>query len=118
MNVAPRIQSYCCPACGGFIGEAAPIQSVIDAERSWVSKAILEALAKPVGKRMRRDALIEMIYQLEDEPENSVTSFNVSLHHLRRRLKGFGWMILREGSKGPVGERGACYRLVPAEVGA
>ncbi|MDP9809385.1 hypothetical protein J2W42_002233 [Rhizobium tibeticum] len=113
MNVQPRIQTYSCPCCGGLIGEAAPIQSIIDAERSWVAKAILETLAKPVGRRVRRDSLIEAIYQLEDEPENSRNSFAVTLSLLRKRLSPFGWMIQREGSKGPMGERGACYRLIP-----
>jgi hypothetical protein len=113
MNAHPRIQSYCCASCGGFIGEAAPIETIIEAERSWVAKAILQTLSRPVGKRVRRDALIEAVYQLEDEPENAVRSFAVVLSRLRKRLEGFGWMIQREGSKGPSGERGAIYRLLP-----
>lgn len=117
MNAHPRIQAYTCPCCQGFIGEAAPIQAVIEAERSWVSKAILETLSKPVGRRVRRDALIEAIYQLEDEPDNSSNSFAVTLSHLRKRLSVYGWMIKREGSRGPTGEGGAVYRLIPAEAG-
>lgn len=113
MNVAVRIEAYSCPCCGGLIGEAAPIQSVIDAEKSWVSKAILETLSKPVGRRVRRDTLIEAIYQIEDEPENARVVFGVTLTRLRRRLEAFGWMIHREGSKGPQGGRGAIYRLMP-----
>lgn len=118
MAASPRIKSYCCPACGGFIGEAAPIQSVIDAEKSWVSKAILDALSKPIGKLKRRDALIEAIYQFEDEPDGAVNSFSATLSRLRKRLKAFGWAIVMEGSRGPSGERGACYRLIPAEASA
>ncbi|MBD9372793.1 winged helix-turn-helix domain-containing protein [Rhizobium sp. ARZ01] len=113
MNVAARIETYSCPCCGGSIGEAAPIQSIIDAEKSWVSKAILETLSKPVGKRVRRDALIEAIYQFEDEPDNAVMVFRVKLTRLRKHLGAFGWMIQREGSKGPQGGRGAVYRLLP-----
>lgn len=99
------------------MGEAAPIQAIIDAERSWVAKAILEALSKPVGRRVRRDALIEAIYQLEDEPQGASKVFSVTLSRIRKRLKGFGWIVLREGSKGPSSERGACYRLIPEVVG-
>lgn len=117
MNVVARVQSYTCPCCGGFIGEAAPVQSIIDAEKLWVAKAILETLSKPVGKRVRRDALIEAIYQLEDEPENPVNNFAVTLSRLRKRLSPFGWMIQREGSAGSIGEGGAVYRLIPLEAG-
>ena len=116
-NIAPRIQSFTCPCCGGHIGEAAPIQAVIDAERSWVSRAILEALSKPVGRRVRRDSIIQAIYQLADEPENSRETFAVTLSGLRKRLMAFGWMIRREGSRGPQGDGGAVYRLIPTEAG-
>ncbi|NLS03593.1 helix-turn-helix domain-containing protein [Rhizobium sp. P32RR-XVIII] len=117
MNVVARVQTYTCPCCGGFIGEAAPIQAVIDSEKSWVSKAILEALSKPVGKRMRRDALIEAIYQLDDEPDGAANSFRVTLSHLRRRVQQYGWLIQTEGSKGSVQGLGAVYRLIPVEAG-
>lgn len=113
MNAHPRVQTFSCPCCGGFIGEAAPIETVVEAEQSWVAKSILQTLSRPVGKRVRRDALIEAVYQLEDEPENPARSFAVVLSRLRKRLEAFGWMIQREGSKGPAGERGAIYRLLP-----
>jgi len=113
MNAHPRIQAFNCPCCGGFIGEAAPIEAIVEAERSWVAKSILQTLSRPVGKRVRRDALIEAVYQLEDEPDDAARSVSVVLSRLRKRLEAYGWMIKREGSKGPAGERGAMYRLLP-----
>jgi two-component SAPR family response regulator len=113
LNRVPQTEAYQCPCCGSQMGEAAPIRAVIEAERSWVSKAILESLSKPIGRRVRRDSLIEAIYQVNDEPEYATKTFAVTLSRLRKRLEGFGWMIQREGSKGPQGERGAVYRLLP-----
>lgn len=117
--MATRQQPYTCPCCKGYIGEAAPISDVIAAEASWVSQAILEALSKPVGRRVRRDRIIEAIYQQSDEPENSLTVFAVTMVKLRRRLKTSGWCIVTDGSKGgPAGDGGALYRLIPLEKAA
>lgn len=113
LNRLPLTEAHTCPCCGGPIGEAAPIAAVIDAEKSWVSKAILEVLSRPVGKRVRRDAIIEAIYQLEDEPETAEQVFRTTMTGLRKRIEAFGWMIKREGSKGPQRSSGSLYRLIP-----
>ena len=109
MNVAPRIQSYCCPTCKGFIGEAAPIEAVIEISAPK-QKAILTALASPVGRTVSRTDLITAVYP-GYPPSNPVKVFHVHLNRLRNNIERFGWMIKSEGHKG------TAYRLIPTGEG-
>lgn len=113
MSASPRTEAFTCPCCGGQIGEAAPIEAVIEAESSWVCQAILKALSEPVGQRRRRQELVEAIYRDRRQPQHANNGFKVALSHLRKRVEAFGWMIERKGSKGPEDHTGAVYRLIP-----
>ncbi|WP_084682924.1 helix-turn-helix domain-containing protein [Neorhizobium vignae] len=115
MNVAPRIQSFCCPTCGGFIGEAAPIEAVIDAQTSPVSKAILTALSSPIGKHMTRDDIVSAVWPRR-KPDDPANNFRVTLYSLRKRLTPVGWSIVCERSRGLSDENGSFYRLIPTEA--
>ncbi len=111
--MASRIQAYTCPCCKGFIGEAAPLDEIIAAEGPFVSKTILEMLAKNVGRGVRRDDLIVAIYRGAKEPEKAGDVVRQTICRLRKRLDAYGWCILTVPSSGASGEGGALYRLTP-----
>lgn len=121
-NPIPRPDTFSCPCCGGYIGEAAPIEMVVDAISPTVERAILIRLSKSLSRPVPRDTLIDFIYSDDRNggPDNAQNVFAVSISRLRRRLAAFGWTIQTiggGGGRGGVGD-GANYRLVPTEAGA
>lgn len=115
MNHIPQTTQYVCPCCKGFIGEAAPIDQVIDAEQSRVSKRILSALSNPVGSRVSIAAITRYIW-LNKQPSNPEAVFRVTMVALRKRLDSYGWAIICDRSRGIDEHGGSFYRLIPAEV--
>lgn len=106
MNAAPRIRSYCCPTCHGFIGEAAPIDAVLNSEMAPKRKAILQALSSPVGKTVSREDLMAVVFPTY-QPSDPKKVFHIHMRRARNVAEQFGWMIKSEGY------RGTAYRLLP-----
>lgn len=106
MNAHPRIATYTCPCCKGVLGEAAPIETVIEAETAPKRKAILKALAAPVGKTVSRDDLMTVVFPTF-QPAEPKRVFHIHLRRTRQKAEEFGWMIKSEGY------RGTTYRLLP-----
>ncbi len=120
MNIAPRIQSYCCPACGGFIGEAAPIGDVLDSMMDSHRKIILSVLSKKPGRIVDKNRLIEAVYgdRADGGPDSTDSAINVHLHRLRKDLSAFGWSIICIGRNSGDFGHGGSYKLMPMEVSA
>lgn len=117
MNVIPQVQSYTCPCCHGYIGEAAPIDAVLERVSRGQQKAILEILAKRVGKTVAKDSVLSVLFdgRADGGPDNAAHVLAVQISYLRKFVGTYGWSILTTG-----GGRGAStfYRLVPTEAGA
>jgi len=115
MNARPRIQSYCCPACGGFIGEAAPIDEVKKAISSPSRRCILDLLAADVGRHRTRLDMQSALSQLGRTARVlSPKNIHVQVCNLRKEIEPFGWTIANS-TGAPFA---AQYRLVPTEAGA
>lgn len=115
MAVSPRIQSYCCPACGGFIGEAAPIEQVKKSITAPAQRLIFDLLARSVGVPVMREAIIDRIYggRSDGGPETADLIMKSQVSKLRRILESWGWTI--SVSKGGSGNF-AQWRLIPVEA--
>lgn len=110
-----RVKRYSCPCCGGHIGEAASIDSVSDAISSPTRNAILEMLARSIGRPVRRDAMIDRLYgdRADGGPDRAVNILMVQVSRLRREIEPFGWTI--SNGRGGSGEL-AQWRLIPTEA--
>ena len=117
MNIVPQLQSYVCPCCQGFIGEAAPIELVVERVPRGQQKAILELLSKRVGRTVAKSSVISVLFESRADggPDLADNVINVQMSHLRKSIGPFGWSIVTTG-----GGRGSetSYRLIPTEAGA
>lgn len=117
MNVVARVQTYSCPCCGGSIGEAAPIDAVLERVPRGQQKSILELLSKRAGRTVDKESVLSILYddRADGGPENPSLVIAAQLSYLRKFLGPYGWSIVTSG-----GGRGSqtCYRLIPTEVGA
>jgi hypothetical protein len=117
MNIIPQVQSYTCPCCQGFIGEAAPIEMVIERVPRGQQKAILELLAKRIGRTVAKTSLLSVLFESRADggPELADNVINAQMSYLRKSIAPFGWSVVTSG-----GGRGSetSYRLIPTEVGA
>ncbi|MFN3337244.1 MAG: winged helix-turn-helix domain-containing protein, partial [Thermomicrobium sp.] len=111
-----RIQTFCCPACGGFIGEAAPLDQVMESVTQPSRRLILGMLAKPPGAVVLRDRILDRLYghRADGGPETGDHVVKAMVSQLRRQIEPFGWTIT--GSRGGSGNL-AQWRLVPREAG-
>lgn len=119
MNIQSKIQSFTCPCCRGFIGEAAPIEMVLSAVSSTTGRKILEKLSTKVGKQFHRDEIIDFVYASDPSggPDDAAGTFSVTLFRLRQTISDFGWTIEKKGGGGH-GEFSTpgLYRLIPTEA--
>lgn len=115
MNVVARVQSFTCPCCGGFIGEAAGIDQVREAITAPAHRIIFDLLSRSIGSPVMRDRVMERMYggRADGGPDNAGKVLAVQVSQLRRKLQPFGWTI--SGSSGGVGEF-AQWRLIPTEA--
>lgn len=112
MNVAPRIQSFCCPTCRGYIGEAAPLDKVAELITSDQQRYVFDALAKKPGENVGRVRLYKAMYGHRGAlPANPSHGFANLISALRAKLEPHGWMI--ECTNGARRGGRAVYRLLP-----
>lgn len=116
MNAHPRIQTFTCPCCKGFIGEAAPIEQVREYVTAPSRRLILDMLSKRIGAPVLRDNIMSRMYgsRADGGPESGDTVLKVMVSQLRRQIEPYGWTIT--GSRGGSGEL-AQWRLIPLEAG-
>jgi hypothetical protein len=108
MNVAPRIQTYCCPSCGNTIGEASPVERIKDADLTRQQRVIIEALSSPIGDWVRVTALEKAIYERNETGRELAVhrqSISVQISKAQSVLHELGWFI--------ASDRRGCYRLIP-----
>ena len=114
MNVASRITSYCCPSCGGFIGEAAPL-SEVEKHISGHRLRILHFMATRIGKHVSRGDIEAHLYdgRKDGGPMRSAAVVHVEIGRLRNAIAPFGWTITAGNGRGAR----SLYRLIPLEAG-
>lgn len=114
MNIIPQVQSYTCPCCQGFIGEAAPLDAVAK-QIGGNRLLILKFLASRVGAQTSRDEIEAHLYggRKDGGPVRSRAVVHVEIGRLRKAIAPFGWTIV--GGNG-AGSR-SLYRLIPTETG-
>lgn len=117
MNIQPRLQTITCPCCGGFMGEAAPIEAVREAVTSPVKRSIFEELSRQPGQPVSRDVLRTATYAHRRgvAAENADHVLKVQVSQLRRCIEPYGWTIsTNKGGSGNLAQ----WRLIPMEAGA
>lgn len=109
MNVQTRLQPITCPCCGGFLGEAAPIEAMRAHFSDGEFKAI-KALASSGETGLTPGDLAFKLHHKDDTATRQ--KMRILICALRRKVEKFGYYI-------PGGTRGriAVYRLLPVEAG-
>lgn len=112
MSPNPRIQTYTCPCCGGDIGEAAPIEQVVENVTQPSRRLILSMLADKPGASVFRDRIIDRLYgsRADGGPDAADNLIKSIVSQLRRQIEPFGWTI--STSRGGSGDL-AQWRLIP-----
>ncbi|MGV2071648.1 hypothetical protein ACQZ4Z_12920 [Agrobacterium vitis] len=113
MNEHARFQRFCCPTCGGDLGEAPTVQAItpqITKRLRPVLKAIADAGV--VGVSMEDLALC--LWGAYAARHGGPNRLKVYIHELRREIERFGYYIPKNAGGG--GNKGL-YRLLPLEVG-
>lgn len=111
-----RIQSYQCPCCGNYLGEAAPLDLVRDAISHGHQRTIFDELAKKQGVPVHKEKLLSVMYgSVGGGPDTSDQVAATMISALKKKLERYGWTIHSAG-----GGRGnvSRYRLIPLEAGA
>ncbi len=117
MNVQPtRLQVCSCPTCGGFMGEAAPLEAVREKVRMGHQLIILDLLSRRVGILVGSDAIIDAMYsgRRDGGPDKASQVLAVTMNRLKTTIEAFGWTI---ASVGRGSGNKASYRLIPREAG-
>ena len=110
MNVAPKISSFTCPCCKGFIGEAAPLDQVRRFVTSSQKVKIFDMLAADPGAPVYRKDVSAALY--DGDVVGNVLASTVS--QLRREIEPYGWTITNgKGGNTPLAQ----WRLIPTEAG-
>jgi hypothetical protein len=109
-------EQFTCPACGGYIGEAASIEFVAERLPKGQQTAIFNLLAKRLARPVAKESIIDQLFsdRADGGPESASRVVDTQLAHLRKIVLGYGWMIKRVGG----GRGGQCsYQLIPQEAG-
>jgi len=109
-------QAYSCPACGGYIGEAASVEFVSERLPKGQQTAIFNLLAKRLSRPVPKEIIIDLLFsdRADGGPETASRVVDTQLAHLRKIVQGYGWVIKRVGG----GRGGQCsYQLIPLECG-
>lgn len=117
MNIQPRLQTVTCPCCGGFLGEAAPLDAVREKVRMGHQLIILDKLSRRVGRLVSSDDLIDAMYasHADGGPDKANGVLSVSMSRLKQEIAAFGWTIISVGRGS--GNR-ASYKLIPISTSA
>lgn len=110
-------QTFTCPCCGGFIGEAASVDEIIASLSPNSRTTIFKLLAKHIGRYVPKNQIMNDLFGYY-QPETAAMAVNVYMTHLRKEIAPFGWTIVCQGRTGGRGAEGALYRLIPLEAGA
>lgn len=117
MNQITRIKNFCCPSCGGHIGEAAPLDEQLTARLSPSQRAIFALLAKKPGAPIPNERIVAALYDHRpDGGPDAAKEVAVQLvYQTKKRIEPYGWTIVSHG-----GGRGntSTYRLIPIHAGA
>lgn len=110
-------QSFTCPCCQGFIGEAAAMQFVSDRLSLGHQQTVFEMLSRHMGRPVSKDRLVTALYSDRPDggPEFADNIVSIEILRLRKAIEAFGWTITSHGRGS--GNR-AVYRLIPLEAGA
>lgn len=119
MNAIPKTATFSCPCCGNSIGQAAPIDDVMNRLADNTGRLILGKLAQTVGAGIRLDVLVDAAYAGREDggPINADDSVRVTISNLRKAISIYGWSIVCRGRSRSELKRGGVYRLIPTISG-
>lgn len=108
-------ETFTCPCCGGYIGEAAPVAFVAERLPVGHQARVFEAFSRRVGRPFTKESLIQTMYgdRSDGGPETADNIVSIQVLRLRTFLEQYGWTITSEGRG-----RGnkVFYRLIPLEA--
>lgn len=115
MNVVVRVETFTCPCCGGFIGEAAPVEFVLGHGLSESHRKIFSRLSTRLGAEVSSDTLIDTLYSDREDggPIAARLVLSQLVHTLNKRIEAHGWIVT---SRGRGRGNQAVYRLIPREA--
>lgn len=117
MDTHTRIQTFCCPVCGGNIGEASTLDQVRGAITRPSLRTIFDMLAERPGRAVQRDAIIDALYghRADGGPEHADHITKVFVSQIRRAIEPFGWTVtVSRGGSGSLAQ----WKLIPTEASA
>ncbi|NTG73272.1 hypothetical protein G6M02_08005 [Agrobacterium rhizogenes] len=100
--------SFSCPCCGHAIGEASPVERILDADLTRQQRTIVGALSKQVGDWVRVSVLESLIWADRETARDlnaSRQSISAQISKAQHVLQPLGWFI--------ASDRRGCYRLIP-----
>lgn len=102
-----RVQNFSCPVCGNHIGEAQPIERVIEGDMTKQQRLILETMQPHVGAWVSVEQIERALWNSTDRKSRNPSSrlISVQITNLRDKLIPCGWMIK--------GDRRGRYKLIP-----
>ncbi|SOC45738.1 hypothetical protein SAMN05892877_117127 [Rhizobium subbaraonis] len=109
MNIHSR-KTYCCPNCGSSIGEASPVERILDADLTRQQRLIVTALSERVGEWVRVSHLENLIWagnETKRPIDVSRQSISTQIFKIKEVIRPLGWFV---GS-----DRRGNYRLIPLE---
>lgn len=110
-----RIQQFVCPCCGGYMGEAAPIDRVMSSINAFQQREVLKVLSAEVGAPIQTRTLEDALFGFRKiKPKYPRRVLEDAISRLRSSIGPYGWAIVSKYS----GRAAASYRLIPTERGA
>jgi DNA-binding response OmpR family regulator len=106
-------QAFTCPCCGGFVGEAVPIDDVLSVLTGH-KQSLVKALSSARGMKASRNSLMRILWNAFNEPDTSTSTFHVVVSKSRKLIEPYGWTIVSVGRGGDE----SIYRLIPLEADA
>ena len=112
-----QLQAYSCPCCGGNIGSAVPVASILNMLSRGHQFTILQALSEKIGAPKAKADLMSLMFggRKDGGPEYADNVVAIEIARLRVKIERYGWTI---ASARPGRGNKAIYRLIPLEASA
>lgn len=106
-----KLQTFSCPCCGGFIGEAPPIDRLLECDLTRQQRIMVTMLSTNVGQWFSVITIERELWKgdgTKRAPNTSAQSISAQVTKMRPAIERSGWSIQSD--------RRGHYRLIPLEA--